>query len=486
MRINPLLLADFYKVGHVFQYPKGTTKVYSNFTPRRSRMEGVNKVVFFGLQYFLKEYLQRIFSENFFCLSEELAVKSYSRIVKNSLGVDLPTYDHIRQLYRCGYLPLSIKALPEGTLVPIGVPCLTVTNTKPEFYWLPNFIETMLSSCLWQACTSATIAHQYKKLLDGHAELTGIPKEFVQWQGHDFSFRGMGSPESALLSGMGHLLSFSGTDTIPAIVALEEYYCADVTKELVGGSVPATEHSVMSCGGDFNELETYRRLITEVYPNGIVSIVSDTWNLWKVCTDYMRTLKNEVLNRNGKVVIRPDSGNPVDILCGDSGSSNPNINAGVVQLLWDVFGGTYTRSGFRLLDSHIGVIYGDAITLDRADKICKGLEEKGFASQCVLGIGSYTYQYNTRDTFGFAMKATYAEVNGESKTLFKDPVTDSGEKKSARGLLCVKRDDCGRLVLIDNVTPELEKTGELVEVFNDGVITNETSLFEIRNILKGS
>lgn len=479
MKTNPFLLTDYYKVGHVFQYPSNTTLVYSNLTPRSSRLEGVDEMVFFGLQYFLKEYLLGYFNENFFALPKERVLADYKRRIVTSLGAHLPTYDHIERLHELGYLPIEIKALPEGSRVPIKVPCITIVNTLPEFYWLTNFLETILSAIIWQPCTSATIAHAYRKLLDKYAAQTGMPAEFVQWQGHDFSFRGMSSLESAVLSGMGHLLSFSGTDTIPAIDALEEYYHTDADKELIGGSVAATEHSVMCSGSKDGELETFNRLITEVYPSGIVSIVSDTWDLWKVCTEYVAALKETILKRNGKVVIRPDSGDPVKIICGNPKGKTEAERKGVVELLWDVFGGTVTDKGYKLLDGHIGAIYGDSINLQRATDICEGLMKKGFATQAVLGIGSFTYQYNTRDTFGMAMKATYVELDGEGREIFKNPITDDGTKKSATGLLCVKEEN-DKYVLHDKVSWQEEKESALETVFKDGKLVKEYTLQEIR------
>lgn len=483
MEFNPLLLTDFYKVGHVFQYPKGTTLVYSNFTPRKSRLEGVNTMVFFGLKYFIQEYLINGFNKNFFNQPLEDVIKDYKRTIKNSLGSDLPTYKHIEDLHKLGYLPIRINALPEGTEVPMKVPMLTIVNTHPDFYWVTNFIETLMSSILWQPCTSATIAREYRKLLNKYANETGMPMDFVQWQGHDFSFRGMSSLESAMLSGMGHLLSFSGTDTIPSIMGLEKYYNADSNKELIGGSVAATEHSVMCSGTKDGEVETFKRLITEVYPTGIVSIVSDTWDLWKVCTEYVSELKDIITSREGKVVIRPDSGDPIKIICGDINSNNEFERKGVVELLWDVFGGVINEKGYKVLDSHIGVIYGDSITLEIADEICKQLKAKGFASQVVFGIGSFTYQYNTRDTFGLAMKATYIEVDGQPRNIFKDPITDNGTKKSATGLLCVQKDEQGKLELIDNCDWEQESKSLLKTVFWNGEHDSTTSFKEIKNRL---
>lgn len=482
MKTNPFLLTDYYKVGHVFQYPENTTLVYSNLTPRKSRLDNIDEMVFFGLQYFIKEYLIDYFNDNFFRQQKEKVVADYKRRIATSLGAHLPTYEHLERLHDLGYLPVEIKALPEGSKVPMRVPCLTIVNTLPEFYWLTNFLETILSAIIWQPCTSATIAYEYRKLLDRYAEKTGMPADFVQWQGHDFSFRGMSSLESAVISGMGHLLSFTGTDTIPAIDALEKYYHADSDKELIGGSVATTEHSVMCSGSKDGELETFKRLITEVYPTGIVSIVSDTWDLWKVCTNYLSELKDIVQQRTGKVVIRPDSGDPVKIICGDPDGKTIAEKKGVVELLWDIFGGTITDKGYKLLDSHIGAIYGDSINLERAEAICEGLKQKGFASQVVFGIGSYTYQHNTRDTFGMAMKATYVEVNGEGRDIFKNPVTDDGTKKSATGLLRVDKEN-GRYILTDKVTWGDEKKGELETVFKNGELTKQYSLATIRKIL---
>lgn len=484
--MNPLLLTDFYKIGHPFQYPKGTTLVYSNLTARGSRIPEIDKTVFFGLQYFIKEYLKGYFDLCFFMQNKSKVIPEYKRIVEASLGGPLPSYKHIEDLHDLGYLPIKIKALPEGSRVNLRVPYLTIVNTKPEFYWLTNFIESLMSSIIWQPITSATIAYEYRQILNKYAEETGMPKEFVQWQGHDFSFRGLSSLETATTSGMAHLLSFTGTDTIPGIMGLEKYYNADVEKELVGGSVPATEHSVMCAGGEGDELETYRRLITEVYPSGIVSIVSDTWNLWKVITELLPTLKDDIMKREGKLVIRPDSGDPVKIICGDLEGRTVNERKGVISLLWEIFGGTETEKGYKLLDEHIGTIYGDSITRERATAICEGLKAKGFASQCVFGIGSYTYQYNTRDTFGMAMKATYTECNGKGIEISKDPVTDDGLKKSAKGLLCVGADSKGSYKLIDQCDKNEENIGHLQTVFEDGKLTKDYSLSEIRKTLENN
>jgi len=487
---------DFYKVGHIFQYPEGTEYIYSNWTARSAeKFKGFsdfdNKVVFFGLQAFIKRFLIKEWNENFFNKPKAEVVGKYQRRMTNSIGpIDI---SHFEALHDLGFLPLKIKALPEGSRVNIKVPMFTIVNTDPRFFWLTNYFETAISAEMWQACTSATIAYEFRRLMNKFAELTGTPSAFVQWQGHDFSMRGMSSLDSAAKSGAGHLLSFTGTDTISAIDFLEDWYYADSDKELIGGSVPATEHSVMSAGGKVDEFNTFKRLITEVYPSGVVSIVSDTWDFWNVLTNIVPLLKDEILARKpnafglAKVVFRPDSGDPVKIIVGDCDAEQgtPEFK-GAVQVLWEQFGGTHTKEGFKQVHERVGLIYGDSITPDRAARILKGLADKGFASgNIVFGIGSYTYQFNTRDTFGFAMKATWAVVNGEARELSKDPKTDSGTKKSAKGRLRVEMDDNDNFILFDRQNEWEEKQGWLQTVFCDGSIIGEQSLADVRGNLWG-
>ena len=295
--------------------------------------------------------------------------------------------DHLESLHDLGYLPIKIKALPEGVRVPIAVPVLTVVNTHPDFFWLTNYIETIMSCYLWKPMTSATTAFEYKRLLTDFANRTGSDKDMVQFQAHDFSFRGLSSLQDAAVSGAGHLTCFWGTDTVPAIDFLENYYGADCVNEPVGFSVPATEHSVMCMGMQDGELETFKRLITKTYPKGIVSIVSDTWDFWKVVTEYVALLKNDILSRDGKLVIRPDSGDPVKIVCGDDNAPHGSAEyKGAIECLWDVFGGSITSTGHKLLDAHIGLIYGDSITLERAEQNLRKIRSQRF----------YIYQYCIR------------------------------------------------------------------------------------------
>ena len=477
--MNALLLTDGYKTGHHQQYPKGTQEVYSNWTPRSNKYapKGCDKVVSFGQQYVMK-WLHDYFQDNFFSQPKQQVCTEIKEELSLYLNCD---YDvtHFEQLHDLQHLPIRVKSLPEGTEVDIRVPMLTIVNTKEEFYWITNFLETILSTMLWQPMTSATIALNYKRIFKRWALKTD-PKNigFIDFQGHDFSMRGMGGLQSALSSGMGHAAVFLGSDTLPAISGLRKYYHAE---GFVLGSVNATEHSVMCAGTKDDEIGTFRQLM-KTYPTGILSVVSDTWDLWKVLTDYLPALKEEVLSRDGKLVIRPDSGDPVDIICGEQGEMGGNTpqQKGVVELLWDIFGGTTNEQGYKVLDAHIGAIYGDSITTDRAERICARLHEKGFATtNVVLGIGSFTYQFNTRDTFGFAMKATSVVVNGQRREIFKDPITDDGIKKSAKGLVRVELVD-NEYRLIDQVTEEEEQGGELRLIYENGEFKHEISLEEIR------
>ena len=519
--LAPLNL-DAYKNSHRKQYSPHTEVVYSTWTPRKSRMSGVDEVVFFGLQYFIKDYLIDSFNETFFNRPKEEVIAEIKDVMSNYLG-DEDT-SHWGDLHDLGYLPLKICALPEGTLTPIRVPMFTIENTQPNFYWLTNFIETILSNEIWKPMTSATIALQYRKILDKWAEKTCDNNAHVDYQGHDFSYRGMVGTSGGASSGAGHLLSFKGTDTLPAILFIEQYYNTKNINGSVGSSIPATEHSVAETNiieiqdeidnngiynySDWNsrkiaELLYFERLL-KVYEKGFFSYVADTYNLWEVIRDILPVLKDKIMNRDGRVVIRPDSGDPCDILCGINtktsfddyrgiekpcalveGDYAEQINKGVIELLWDIFGGTINSKGYKVLDSHIGCIYGDAITLERAEEICKRLESKGFASSnVVLGIGSYTYNMNTRDTFGFALKTTYGVVNGKELLLYKDPFTDDGTKKSQKGRVAVV-DEEGELKYIDELYKDDIIVGDLLQpVFLDGKLLVDTTLEEIRSRLK--
>lgn len=501
MRLKPLSLIDFYKVGHIFQYEPGTTRVYANFTARSDKHATMlcrdfydGGVVVAGIQGLVKELFLEIWEEGFFNRPKWQVTAEYARRCSNALGPapEGKSYDDaFQKLHDLGYLPLEIRSLPEGTVCPIGVPMFTIENTHDDFYWLTNFIETQISQSIWKTITVATLAHHYRTILNNYAEKTGIDTQEMAIFGHDFSARGLGGPEDSARSNIGHLMSFAGGDTVASLDYAEEYYNANSDEEMLCVSVPATEHSVMCIGTKEREIDTYRRLITEVYPTGIVSIVSDTWDFWRVITEYARELKDviearpaSVIGLPGKLVFRPDSGDPVKIICGDSDAEvGTPAHKGAVECLWEIFGGDVNEAGFKTLSQSVGLIYGDSITPERADQILSQLMEKGFAANNVIfGIGSYTYQHITRDTFGMAMKATWGRVNGEGREIFKDPITDDGTKKSLTGRVMVVNEG-GNIKVLDRQTPKASNRGLLRPMFRNGDLLIDESLETIRQRL---
>ncbi|MCC3292394.1 nicotinate phosphoribosyltransferase [Arthrobacter sp. zg-Y1110] len=492
---DALFQTDAYKLGHIHMYPQGTTKVLSNFTNRGSRLDGVDHVVHFGLQAFLQKYCIEAFAP-FFDADEDEAVAEYQAGLNDILGPNNIGSDHIRALHRKGYLPLIFRALPEGTRVPLLVPSVTVESTEPEFFWLVNYIETALSASIWQPSTSATIADKYRRILDAAAEKTGTDAGFVDWQLHDFSFRGMAGLDAAAASGAAHLLSFKGSDSLGAMDFVRRYYSSSFGTDngQVLGSIPASEHAVMCSGGPEGEEETFRHIL-EANPTGNISLVSDGYDLWNVLLEILPSLKDIITAREGNVVIRPDSGDPADIVCGTSTRPGAVFTAevktyqshpayyGVVRLLDAEFGHTLNEAGYKVLNN-VRVMYGDSITPERAADITARLEKEGYAAEnIVLGVGSFTYQYNTRDTFSSAIKVTYIEVNDEPRNVFKDPITAKGAKRSATGRLAVHYDDNFELMLIEKATPEEEENSLLQPVWANGQFIRRQSFADVRAVL---
>lgn len=491
---STLTATDSYKLSHKKFMDALTEYIYSNFTPRSSKYLPVvrefydNKAVFFGLQHFIKDYLIREWNESFFSRSREKVIKAFKRRCDTFLGPDALTMAHFEELHDLGYLPISIKALPEGAQVNLRVPFFTIVNTNPRFAWLTNYLETVISCEIWKPCTTATIALGLRRMVDHFSMETAGHTNGNDFVIHGFECRGMSGRYDAAISGAGPLLSFKGTDTIMAVDLLEHSYNADAEKELIACSVPASEHSCASLGTALtNELDFFRKAINIDYPTGILSLVSDTYDFFRVVTEYATVLKDDILARKtnalglAKVVFRPDSGNPVNICCGDPKApiDTPEYK-GAIECLWDIFGGTVTPQGYKQLNERVGLLYGDGCSPNVIYHILMGLKAKGFAStNMVFGVGSYTYGANSRDSLGLAIKATWAQVDGVGYDIFKDPKTDDGLKKSARGLLRV--DKVGNdYVLTDRCTREQERGGELKEVFRDGKLLYETSLAEMR------
>lgn len=495
MNLNPLLDVDFYKVSHRHMYPKGMTSMYSNFTPRSSKHFNLRstqfdeKVVIFGVQAMLTKLTEH-WKENFFSKPIEPIIEEYKQVLLNCLGIADPDVSFWHELHELGYLPFHIKALPEGTRSPIGVPVLTITNTHDNFAWLVNYLETYISTNLWKPLTMATNSYEYKRILAHYNALTSDSTAFMPWQVHDFAARGLGCSDEWSTNCIAHMAAgFSGTDTVQAIIGAQKYYDAGLT---CGGSVPATEHSVqtinINASTESNKLmaekQYLNKLLTELYPTGILPVVCDSYDFWGVVEHNLIELKETIMSRDGKLVIRPDSGNPIDVICGNpSNWARPILQTckgkGLLQSLWDIFGGTINSKGYKVLDSHIGIIYGDAITVDVYEAILSRMESMGFSSDnLIVGKGAVGDQLITRDTFGFALKATHCIVDGKSINVSKEPKTDPS-KRSAKGLLHVT----SNLELIDQVSPELESTGMLQTVFLNGKLCNNTTLEAIRERL---
>ena len=572
---NPLLLIDFYKATHSEQYPHGLTRMVSYYTPRMSRLNDVDKVTNFGLQGFIKEYLIEGFNKYFFNKPIDEVRADYIRTLDYTMGKGSYDDQKIVKLHQLGYLPLQISALPEGTRSNVGVPQIEITNTHPDFVWLVNTIETMLSCTMWHTQVSAEVGYRYRKIVDKYVDWTceGIDPRNVLG---DFSMRGQQSVESATKSSAGWLLSFNNTATVPAIMWMEKNYNCDITKETVGRGAISTEHSVMCSNAavDGDEITQVKRLLTEIYPNHSFSMVSDSYDYWNMVTNIIPKCKEEIFAHNGYIGIRGDSGDPIEVIAGleyiefeDEDEfnwfieyphrwvmdnfdireynfefighfNNEYIKArvepewmtergaytdrdysyvedyqvkitrnyeptaedmGTVWALWQSFGGTINNKEYKVLDPHVKAIYGDSITPNRCEEIYSRLAAKGFAiNNVVLGVGSFsmmclenyddetdefTYSPYTRDTFGIAVKATYAEdADGNPIMIYKQPKGCTW-KKSQKGCCVVTHDENGNYFCDDGYTwtdCDESDDNDLVTVFKDGKMVREWNLAGIR------
>jgi nicotinamide phosphoribosyltransferase len=511
--ISQAHVSDGYKLGHAEQYITGTNLVYSNMTPRSNHLARIiyedfnGKVVFFGLQYALIEMNER-WKRTFFDLDKGVAVNKFARRVKNYLGTDHgdSLIEKMGGLHDLGYLPVQIKALPEGSRVNMQVPVFTIVNTHPDFFWLVNYLETYLSCQVWPMCNAASLAEQYKLASMKYGDITSDDPSF--WVGianHCFAARGHRGTEDAMMSGMAHLTSSFGTDTLWAIDAIEEYYGANSDEELIGISVNATEHATVTqrisyyrdkgFDGMGAEVESIRNLCTTVYPKGILSYVADSEDyfglLEKGLPQLVDTIKGRSPDSNGliKFVVRPDSSpkTPLEVICGDSDAPEGSAeNKGSLQLLWEVFGGNVNNKGFKVIDPSIGLIYGEAISLKLQSDIYEKMIADGWCVTNVLfGVGSWAFlEASSRDSYGFAIKAVHSEIEGVGCSMQKTPKTAMSFKKSAKGLLRVEKEG-DNFILIDQVTKEQEEGGELATVFLDGVLMREQTFGEIREVLWG-
>lgn len=570
-RPNSLFYSDGYKIGHFRMLAPGTIRLYGTWIPRsvKHTAKYIKKIVSIGQQLTVR-WLHDEFKENFFALSEEEALK-FAKDMSKYLGLEYDA-EHFRDLHRLGYLPIRIKSLPEGIETDPNIPHMTFINTVDGFAWLTLYLETIISSLSWKTSNSATIALKYKRNVMEWVKKTDIAQSFlIPFMCHDFSARGL-SPWDMLSSGIGHASSFRGSDTL-IVIPGARYFYNEPEDDVCINSVNASEHSVSTtCIFTMGESAMIKYFMDQ-FPIGILSIVADTFDLWELITKYLVDNKEQIMSRDGKLVIRPDSGDPVDIICGvnsnipyfassedandffvdlefqnnkqlfeientyyqvraddvkefirDYGFDNYSqirtdvekllqnglieevihveqpSNKGVIELLWDIFGGTINEQGYKVLDPHVGVIYGDSITLDRQVAIYERLAAKGFAAtNIVLGVGSFTYQYNTRDTLGWAAKGAWFEImekaERKSYNIYKDPVTDDGTKKSLKGFCQVfnNRPDArpdqllydgkDNIEVITECTEEQEQGGLLHIIYEDGNFYNQTTLTEIRRKL---
>lgn len=469
MNHNALLMTDVYKLGHMLMHPEGTTEIYSYLQARSDK--SMDQTVFFGLQYYLKEYL--------FAPVTDWDADEFFSIYEDILG---PVPDDVRTkinaLVWLGHWPVEIKAVPEGEVMPVQNVLMTIRNTHPDFAWAVGYLESLLLK-VWNTTTVASYSLKLRKLVTKFARETCDDMSHLPFQVHDFGYRGVSSEETAALSGAAHLLNFMGTDTIPAVWMLKEYYDA---KAPIGLSVPASEHSVMCAYEESGELRAFAEMLKK-FPTGIVSIVSDTYNLWRVLTEYNQWLRGGIMRREGKVVFRPDSGDPIKIICGDESAplGSPE-RKGALELLGEVFGTTVNSRGYRVLDPHVGLIYGDGFYFERYQQVLQKMRDQGWASSnLVTGIGGLLLQNHTRDEFGFAVKATRAIINGIPHELMKDPVTDH-KKRSHKGLLRLVKNADGTYATLDQQTEAQEAETYLNTVFKDGkIVGTPHNLQEIRD-----
>lgn len=455
---NIILLTDSYKISHWRQYPPKTQAVYSYLESRGGKW---HDVVFFGLQYYLKRYLQgQVVTQDRIDEAEAMLAGHFGdKTLFNRQAWEYILHEH------GGRLPVTIKAVPEGTPVPSFNVLMTIVNTDPKCFWLTNYLETLLVQ-VWYGSTVATQSREMRHLITKYLKRTGNP-ELCPFKLHDFGFRGVSSVESAGMGGAAHLISFLGTDTLAGIRFAKRYY----DEPMAGFSIPAAEHSTITSWGQEHELDAMRNMLHQ-FPQGTVAVVSDSFNVFEACSDiWGGKLKQEVLARNGTLVIRPDSGDPVQVLV----KGHPNV----FDILAEKFGYTVNERGFKVLAEQVRVIQGDGIDFEMIDSILYALKQKGYsADNIAFGSGGALLQKLNRDTLKFAFKCSSVTVEGEQRDVFKNPVTDKG-KQSKSGRL--------RLVNVEGAyqTKRFEQSREeedlLVEVFRNGQILKEYRFEDVRN-----
>jgi len=474
-------VADTYKNCHVDVYPEGMTKLVSYLVPRKSMFEKQQKVVVFGIQAFIKNFKEN--ADAWFAKPTSEVIADYEKKMNLQLGPGNYETSHIEKLHRLGYLPLKIKALPEGSLVNMGVPIASVENTDPDFAWLAQWTECWLQGEVWKPCNDATAGYMYYKIAKKWYDKTTDGAD-PRMAASDFGMRGMSCMEEACKTSASWLISFNKTSTVPAISWLDYFYNADCSYNHLGIGAVSIEHSVVSSNVAVgtSEKELILKLLKQ-YKN--FSYVADTYDYWDIVKNVLPEIKEEILAHDGKILIRPDSGDQYE-----------NVIQ-TVQSLWETFGGTENKKGYKVLNPHVGMILGDGCTLKQVEKIWKKLEEMKFAAtNCLFGVGAFCFHaffegdkmiVSTRDTFGFAQKTTYIQLmDGRELEVVKDPKTDTAKlKKSHKGLVFVEKVG-NDYVAIDGLNEDaynkLAEThkNEMQDVFVNGVYFNRQNLMDIR------
>ncbi|QEC41720.1 nicotinate phosphoribosyltransferase [Pseudobacter ginsenosidimutans] len=463
---NILLLADAYKYSHHKLYYPGTSTIYSYMESRGGQF---NETVFYGLQYFLKHYL-----EGAVITKEKIdeAAAFLPQVFGRNDVFDRSKFDQILNKYG-GRLPVRIKAVPEGSVIPVNNVMMTIENTDPDCFWLSNFLETLLMQ-VWYPSTVATLSREIRKIVDSYYKDTAssAAQAGIDFVLNDFGFRGVSSVESAGLGGSAHLLNFRGSDTIIGSVLAKNYYEA---QQVYGVSVPATEHSVCTLLGEEGELEVFRHVLKS-FPTGIVACVSDSFDIFRACSEYWgEELKEMILSRDGVLVIRPDSGDPVFTLLK------------VFAILMNKFGYTINDKGYKVLPPQVRVLQGDGVNIDMIRFIYGALKVNGISAEnLVLGMGGALLQKVDRDTQKFAFKCSYAEVSGKPVDVQKSPVELDSHGQLVQSF---KKSKAGKLKLIrkndqyQTVRQESEPAFEdkLLTVFENGELTNTNNFEAVRS-----
>lgn len=445
-----IIRSDSYKVSHFKQLPPGTTNLYSYLESRGGLFP---ETVFFGLNYYLKQYLSRPITMADVDYAETRINKHLGPGVFNREG-----WERIVKVHN-GFFPVRIKAVPEGTVVPTRNVLLTIENTDDELPWVTNYIETMLLK-VWYPITVATLSREIKKLIKKYLEETGDVSG-LDFKLHDFGYRGVSSEESAAIGGIAHLVNFKGTDTMIALEAAEEFYHSD----MAGFSIPAAEHSTITAWGESFEYEAYENMIKQFGNGALYAVVSDSYNIYKACEEiWGEQLRSKVLAANGILVIRPDSGVPHEVV------------RQITEILGKKFGYTTNEKGYKVLN-HVRVIQGDGITLEEINRILEALKIRGWSADNVaFGMGGALLQQCNRDTQKFAIKASSMIRNGRIQDVYKAPVTDNG-KRSKRGRLKLVWNDG----VLETVTTSQLGTDVLQTVWENGKLLVDENLEDVRS-----